>query len=653
MSGKARCVALGLAAAAYGLALLTGCSSNQQRKPLSVRPVVRDTPAVLRGTIGSEVTMTGIEPVLVSGYGFVVGLNGTGGEELPDNIAASMEREMGLLGIGKAGSYENTLIDGMTPRQLLRDRNTAVVVVQAAIPPGAPPGTTFDVFVEAINATSIEGGRLWTTELQIGTPSTFREVQARRIARARGPLFINPFVEPGTGRGMVTQNLGRILDGGIVTNPFAIQLVLDNPSHARARSIVSVINSRFPEGPGDREPPAHGRSDGIIDLKIPARYVQNPSEFINLVQALPVTMVSAEERARQYCEALKSEPGLADQLALCLAAIGSRALPFVRDLYDYPEWAPRLAALKAGAMIGDTRAAGPLRDIAEAGPPSQRAWAIRQLGDLDAGPTVDMTLRGLLDERELSVRVAAYESLVKRATRQRLGRLVADEASRAAATGAHRSMSQLEALAAANLPAGMIQGVHRRMIGDKFFLDVVPVGEPLIYITQQGRPRIVLFGEDLKVQRPTVVSAWSGRFMLASESSQDPIRVYYDDGRTGRPVRLDVPESLPELVEVFARTPTPEDSRPGLDMTYAEIVGVLHELYESRATLSAFATESDKLRAQVLAAASSGERLSRPETPDDKEELIVLDRPGIVGGERPARSDRPPTIVPVTGNRPK
>ena len=245
---------------AGGLWATTGCSNKKPSvvEPVTVQPA-RDIPTLLRGTVGAEASFSGVEPVLVSGYGLVVGLNGTGGDVLPDSIRTTMEREMGLLGIGKAGDYRGTAIDGVTPQQLLRDKSVAVVLVQAAIPPGSPAGANFDCYVRAINASSLEGGNLWTTELRIGDASTFGQVQTRGLARARGPVFINPFSEPGREDTGVSRLVGRVLDGGVVTNPLQIGMTLNTPSFQLVRSVTSAINSRFPEQPGDGGPVARGQ----------------------------------------------------------------------------------------------------------------------------------------------------------------------------------------------------------------------------------------------------------------------------------------------------------------------------------------------------------------------------------------------------------
>jgi len=157
-----------------------------------------DAPDALRGTLLTQVTFNGVEPSLVGGIGFVVGLAGTGGEPLDERVAATLERQMGLMGVGETGAWEGTPLEGVSPRQLLSDPNTAAVVVTAAIPPGAPEGREFDVFVRALNASSLEGGRLWTTELRIGPPRTFGETTRRLIGEAKGDIFINPFARTPT-----------------------------------------------------------------------------------------------------------------------------------------------------------------------------------------------------------------------------------------------------------------------------------------------------------------------------------------------------------------------------------------------------------------------------------------------------------------------
>ena len=80
-NGSNLVVRIGVAILGAGASLaftMPGCESPPPEAREVQPAIVRDVPAIFRGTIGAEATLNGIEPVLVSGYGLVVGLNGTG-----------------------------------------------------------------------------------------------------------------------------------------------------------------------------------------------------------------------------------------------------------------------------------------------------------------------------------------------------------------------------------------------------------------------------------------------------------------------------------------------------------------------------------------------------------------------------------------------
>jgi len=648
---------------AGGLWATTGCSNKKPSvvEPVTVQPA-RDIPSLLRGTVGAEASFSGVEPVLVSGYGLVVGLNGTGGDVLPDSIRTTMEREMGLLGIGKAGDYRGTAIDGVTPQQLLRDKSVAVVLVQAAIPPGSPAGANFDCYVRAINASSLEGGNLWTTELRIGDASTFGQVQTRGLARARGPVFINPFSEPGREDTGVSRLVGRVLDGGVVTNPLQIGMTLNTPSFQLVRSVTSAINSRFPEQPGDGGPVARGRggpnastgSGGSIALRVPAQYRRKPGEFLQILRHIRIDQNVPEQYARRYVDGVISEPVMAESVAWSLEALGQKSLPFARELYDYAELAPRMAGLRAGARLNDPRAVPALTSLANGPRGPVRSAAIELLGRIDGGPTVDVTLRELLNGEDFITRIAAYEALASRSERLQYNRLSASQRSNRERNAPRYSPSQLEILSEMAFPGNTMQGVERRLVEDKFLLDIVPYGEPLIYIAQQGRPRIVLFGAKQALVVPSVMSAWSGRLMLTTDAATNAVRVYYLAPGADRALVQQARGTLPEMVAFLAKKPSATDARPGLNLSYSEVVGALHEMFKAGVTQAAFATETDKLKSELLAAASSFGVAERPETPEDKE-VIILNKPAVMEPSavpQGSEGDKP-TIVPIGPATPK
>jgi flagellar basal body P-ring protein FlgI len=632
------------------------CNRNKRNTPKPTprqaeQIVVRDVPSALRGTIGAEASLQGVEATLVSGIGFVVGLNGTGGLTMPEQFAAHLEREMGLQGIASSNQAGGPGIAGRSPRQLLRDPNTAAVIIQAAVPPGATDGDTFDIYVRAINATSLEGGRLWTTQLRVGPPSAYGDPQALVLGRASGPIFLNPFAEPGSTDG-VQRTVGRVLDGGRVTESTVINVMLDNPSHQRARQIASAINSAFPRGPGDPEQIARGRDEQLVQVTIPFRYRERRLEFVELVRHLPIDQSYPEVFARRFSQSLVNEPYLSGNMSYSLEALGERAKPFLAELYEAPELAPRLAALRAGAALNDPKAVRPLVDLALNGPENQRTDAVMLLAQIDGGPIIEETLRTLLSSPVLSVRVEAYEGLMERAVAVQKRRLALAQlrARDEIAAQPTVTISQIDTLARAFVPGGGMHGVSRELIEGKFFLDRVPFGEPLIYVSQQGEPRIVLFGEQAELASPVLMSAWSDRLIMASDAPGDPIRLYFRSQNDLRSVSFDsVPQDMEGFVRFLAKSSSTADPRPGLGLGYAEIVGLLFELHRGGATLASFATENDRLLAQLLETVASEDIEVRPEAPGGEITLISADDPRqqVVDRSQTGMKERRTLLVPV------
>lgn len=584
---------------------LAGCTSTPDRPQKAVDVTIsRDVPQILRDTIGAQATLSGMEPVLCSGYGLVVGLNNTGSTEVPLNVRAVMEQEMLRLGVGRG---DGPLAD-ITPAQLIRDKNTAVVLVQAVIPPAAPDGERFDVKVSALPGTavtSLEGGRLYTTNLYQGIyvpggPAT------DPIATARGEVFINPFLDPAdSGGGTVDKTVGRILGGGVVATRFSPILVLDNASHSRARAIAAAINERFPQR-SSQDVVGRGKNDEAIEIFVPPDWKDRTAEFFKIIEHLRVDRTFPEEWARRYAEALKDNPDLADELKWCLVAVGDVSKPFVRSLYAHPERVPRMAALEAGARLGDPLTRPHLEEIALDGPPALRSDAIQLLGRLPSDPRINTFLRDLLGSPDLDVRVAAYEALDTRYDLR----------------------------------------IDRIQMKDKFRVDIVESSEPMVYVTQQGTPKIVLFG-DLEVTRPTFVSGWDGRLLISSEGPTDKVRTFFRDYRTTQSEVHELGPSVEELIEYFAHETTPERPAPGLDFSYSETVGALYEVVQGGGIDAIFVPEIDRLALELLRSTESGEIIFRPELSEDEDwdpsswETVDARPAGTLTDPDPAQGDAP------------
>ena len=632
---------------AVAILSLGACSQGPKREVTQSQMRMEDVSPALRGTIGAEAAIRGTEPTLVSGLGIVVGLNGTGGGEYPQAVLGNMEREVARNGIGKGGPAVGDL-EGVTPLQFLRSPNVAIVTVQAVIPPGTPKGTNFDVFVSTLpgsTVTSLEGGTLWTTDLRLGPPSMVGTVRQRKLADARGPIFINPFSEPAGGQSGesvgLTRTRGRVLAGGTVTEPLKLQMVLDNESHSRARTIVNSINSRVPRGPGDEDPIARGRgADGSGDNKyqsititVPKIYSEDPAEFLQLLRYTRVDQSFPQEFAKRYVDELKSNPVMASELSWCLQAVGKTAIPFLLPMYDYAELGPRMAALEAGAKLGDQRAVPHLIELARSAPGSLRVEAIGLLSRMPSNPNINVAMRELVNAPELEIRVAAYEALA----RQRDLAISRDYV-----------------------------GADRRM--PRFIIESIPADDPMIYVTQQGEPRIVLFSRrsegGIQFVKPTLVNLWSDRLIFNAPSATAAVRLRYFNARTGEAIEREAPDNAYDLIRYLAQRPTPEDPAPGLDLSYSEVVGALYGLTQQGGLAASFATEEDRLRAAILQAGRAASMADRPETSSEEETGVTVFKPDFArdGGVEPAKpseltapdaASRKSKIIPLAKPAPK
>ncbi|MEM8757948.1 MAG: flagellar basal body P-ring protein FlgI [Planctomycetota bacterium] len=619
IDGTPRRLAATLLAVLMFTPLLHGCTSARERAVVRAPVDVEVGPGALRGTIGRETTLLRARPVVVSGYGMIVGLNGTGSTDVPEAVAATMEREILTLSGGEL-DFSDTVFAGLSPRQILRRSDTAVVIVEGAVAPGGPDGMRFDVRVRALpgsTATSLEGGRLLTTRLQLGPPITLGGPQTEIIAEARGEVYINPFAAPGELGPQ--RRIGRVLGGGVLIDPQPLELVLQNPLHSRAVAITRAINQRFPDGPRGEGSTAFGRDDQVIQVYTPDKYHDRFEDFVRLMMATPINQNFPDATARRYTRALVADTSIADELVWALRAIGPRALPFVQDLYVSEDPAVQLAALGVGASLNDPRAAVFLERLVVEGDQRTRLGAVTLLGMIDGGRTSDEVLRQAAGYgRELTFRIAAYESLMQRAERARLGRLVEAERNRFGA-GQRATETQLRLAAASRIPPGNAQQVERVSVGGRFLLDLLPFGEPLIYVTQQGRPRIAVFGERTSLEPPLMVDAWSDRLLIAADDDTTGVRLRYERPNGRGIVTQTVSPRIADLIVFLARGGTASDFGPGLGFTYAQVVGTLAAIQEDRATPAGFATEEDRLRALILAAADRS-NTDRPALLEEGEE---------------------------------
>lgn len=601
-----------LAVALLSSIVVVGCDNGSKteipNEVLQLEQAPNPLPRFLRGTVRYEAELQGYGPTLAQGYGLVVGLNGTGSADTPISVRAVMEREASRM-------LEDPRVDAerFNLAELLDSKDTAVVLVEASIPPGAPGDTFFDVQVSALpttSTTSLEGGKLWTTFLRRGLASPTAP-HTEPVASAKGELFVNPFAEQASEGQLTSVNRrrGRVLNGGVSLKSMPLALQLRTPSFSRSRAVTNAINTRFPLEFGQRNPtarPVSQKSDEQIVINVPPSWAAQTDEFVEVLMHTPIDTRGLEERAFAYSRWVEENPIHAPSIAWCWVAVGQRSVPAIQKFYDHAEQVPRLAALKAGAKLEDPLVVPHLASIAEDKTSPIRRDVIDMLGEMDGNPLVGTVLRRLLDDPDRVIRVAAFEGLLRQG----------DAIIQSIPTGRYPS----------------------------FALFQVPSSFPMLYVSQHEAPYIAVFGRGLEVPRPVFASTWSDRFMVRGETATDPLEVYYRDIRTGESKVYETDADLVSFVRFLGNKLDYPGAEVGLSLSYDRTISALYAMHSTKQLGAPLVIERDQLQARLLAGVNQIQPEDRPETRRDESGIIdPLSDPNADDftpiGERPESRD--------------
>jgi len=548
--------------AAFAFAGCGGASSNAP----ALEPTGAEVALVgaMAGTIADYAYLEGGGDRIVRGYGLVVGLAGNGSSEAPPAIRKGLIEQMKRHGIG---SYA-TGTPQLQPARMIDDKDTAVVVVSAAIPPGTPRGGAVDMTVTALpqsQTLSLDGGTLFLTELKAFRVRAEGTAESKPLATGKGSIFVNPFAEDTGPAAGPRLRKGLVIGGGVTTEARKIRLILRQADYGKAQAIQDRVNERFQTYPKA----AVGRSPSIIDINIPPAYRKNFTGFLELLMHVYVPRGTGQEaKARHLAKGILETEAPHESISLIWEAMGRQVVPHFRNLYVSPNTTAAYYAARAGARLGDHQATAVLARAAQSDSPL-RFGAIAELGRAKR-PELTAVLKGLLDSRDARVRVAAYEALTDNA-----------------------------------IPAG----IETYDVDGRFRLDVLPGrGNFMIYATRTVSPRIVLFGKGMQVKRSVYFQTPDGLITVHVVAGDERLGVYRRVGAAKRlSYELKVPFDVKSLVLAMGRNavedltsnfytwvPAVKTVREngkerrvydrlqkkfrGLGLTYSQVVGALYRM---------------------------------------------------------------------------
>ncbi|NVB79783.1 MAG: flagellar basal body P-ring protein FlgI [Kofleriaceae bacterium] len=176
-------------------------------------------------------TIGGVRDNHLTGFGIVVGLDGTGDDSRSAMVRGALTKMLKKLGV----TIDPKDVDA---------KNVAAVMITAELPPFAKPGMALDITVSSAgNAKSLSGGTLLATPL--------KGADARTWAIAQGSLSVGGFVaEGGSGtKAKKNHTLVGILPGGAIVEASAptvmpqkqIAFVLKQPDFTTATRMRDAI----------------------------------------------------------------------------------------------------------------------------------------------------------------------------------------------------------------------------------------------------------------------------------------------------------------------------------------------------------------------------------------------------------------------------
>lgn len=403
-------------------------------------------------TVGDLTVPGGMNNAQIKGVTLITGLHGTGSDPPPSQARDLLLNEMRILQVDQ-------------PQQWLASPHTALVMLEAIIPPGAREGDTIDVTVIAppeTDTTSLENGYSPSTRLSEMAVLGGRARRGNDIAMASGPVVLDSVIEGNNSKANMRR--GHILGGAVMKEerPLGLGLIEGEVSIAASAAIGAAINNRFHMyREGSKQGVATPKTDKFITLDVHPRYKGAISRYMRVVRYIPLSR-STEFRRRHIaeCEADLLVESTAQSGALKLEAIGKEAIPSLKKGLQSKNELVRFCSAEALAYMNDSACVEPLTEAARNNN-GFRFRAFQALGSFDDLDVID-AMEGLLHEESAETRYGAFDQLKKRS-------------------------NQLPSIAGEVLE-NHVQLHHVRS-----------ASSPMVHFRLKDRPEIVIFGTDVRL----------------------------------------------------------------------------------------------------------------------------------------------------------
>ncbi len=471
--------------------------------------------------LSDYISVKGNTLVPLRGVGLVTGLDGTGDDPPPSYQRNQLREEMTRRGIPN-------------PNEVLRSRNTALVLVIAYLPAMVRSGQTFDVRVMLppnSEATSLEGGHLLETRLTEEQIAGNRLRKGHEYAVASGAIVTALGASGADDSKSALLRRGNIPGGAVSKTARDLEVVLRNDvrSTRNATRISGAISERFHhyDRYGQRATLAEPKTDALIALKMHPNYRNNFPRYQQVIRSIAFRETDVARRMRLELLADEVlEPETAATAALQLEAIGRETIPFLKPALESDSPEVRFYAAMSLAYQEDSSGVDILKQAAM-DEPAFRVYALAALSVITDARAV-VALRELLDSDTLETRYGALRALKENDPND-------------------------PALGTTTYPGQFI--VHA----------IQSDGPAMVHVTRYRSPEVTIFGTEQALRLPLYLNAGNRISIMGKAGDQQLTISKYEIGQD--PVRQAASTRLTDVIRVLG----------DLGATYPDIVRMLVE----------------------------------------------------------------------------